>query len=203
MTLPTDPAEGDIAGPVLADYAAALYTEECQRGEAIESRGRTVISSAGVMVTLLLALAAVGTRTTAVKIAPGPLIFIAAAVSSFALSAITAVATAAPQSAHLINPNQFEIAIKTAWDRPKNAALKRITATRIQEIADIQRSNTRKAVMLLTAISLEALAIIFLAATVLWIIAGLCRASASYRVTNLVRFWCDPGLGGTLIFGLL
>ena len=173
MTLPAHSAD-DSAVPVLADYAALLYVEECQRGESLESRGRAVITSAGVMVTLLLALAAIATKTSALKIASGSLIFIAAAVSSFALAAIAAVATAAPQTAHLVAPDQFEMAIKSVWDRPRDVALKRITVTRVRQLTDAQRSNTRKAIVLLAAVSLEVVAIIFLATAVLRIAVRLC-----------------------------
>lgn len=168
MSTPPAGSPGGRGAKTLAGYVTEVVTAEHKRADSIEARGRSVISSAGALVTLLLALAAVGAKSKAVAIPSGAAALIAAAVLCFALAAVAAVATAAPQTAHLVEPAGFEAAIKAAWDRPKDAALKQVTATKVVELADAQRANNRKAIMLAAAVGLEALAVLLLAAAVAW-----------------------------------
>ncbi len=160
------------SGKLLADYVAQLLKDERERGESIESRSRTVISSSGALVTLLLALAAIGSKTTVVTISAGARAFVGSSVGAFALSAVLAFTTAIPQTAHLVDPARFSTEIRAAWERSEASALTRITATRIQELADVQRANTRKAWLVLVAVSFEALAVLLLAAAVVWTTTG-------------------------------
>jgi hypothetical protein len=164
-------AGADRSGTLLANYVKGLVDEERKHGNSLESRGRAVISSAGALVTLLLALAAVGSKTATVVVPTDARAFVGAAVGFFALAAAMAVATAAPQSARLVNPDTFNGEVRAAWARPADAALKRITATRIQELTDAQRTNTWKAVLLLAAVGAEAVAVLCLAIAVIWTVA--------------------------------
>lgn len=161
-------AGADRSATLLADYVSGLVREERKRGKSLESRGRAVINSAGALVTLLLALAAVGSKTTTVVVPTGARAFVGSAVGFFALAAVMAVATAAPQTAHLVNPDTFNGEVRAAWARPADAALKHITVTRIQELTDAQSTNTRKAVLLLAAVGAEAVAVLCLAISVIW-----------------------------------
>ena len=166
MTAPDSPD-----GPaVFAALVTELVTAEDDRRESLEKRGNSVITVSGTLVTLLLGLGAVVAGKGQFKVpeaARQPLSF---AVLAFVVAALLAIATYAPQPARITDPGELSRLLPTYWDQGADFALKKTTATRLQQLKSAQAANDFKARLLLGAVAAQVTAVIFLAWAVLTIL---------------------------------
>jgi hypothetical protein len=142
-----DDAEGGRA--VFAELIRELLAAEDERRESLEARGGSVITVSGALVTLLLGLAALATKEKSFTLPEAARDRLSIAVFAFVLAAL------------------LSTLLPTIWDRGTDFALKKATATRLEQLATTQTANDRKARALLGAVAAQVVAVLLLAWAVL------------------------------------
>ncbi|HEY7077248.1 MAG TPA: hypothetical protein VH418_17855 [Solirubrobacteraceae bacterium] len=162
----------DSAGsPALfASLVSELLAAEEKRRESLEARGGSVITVSGTLVTLLLGLAALVTKETTFHVPPAARDRLSVAVFAFVAAALLAIATYVPQPARIVDPAGLARLLPTIWDRGGDFALKKTTATRLEQLATTKAANDRKALALLGAVIAQVAALLLVAWAVLEIL---------------------------------
>ena len=163
----TDDSTGQSVYP---EFVKDLLASEDKRRESLESRGMSVITVSGTLVTLLLGLAALVTKRQDFVLPGTARNLVMAAVVVFVLAALLAMATYAPQSARITDPADLARALPKVWDRGVEFARQKTTMTRLEELAAMQRANDLKARALLSAVIVQVVAVLLLAASVIVIL---------------------------------
>jgi hypothetical protein len=161
----------DSPGEVLAEYVKEQAELEEKRRASLESRGVGVITVSSTLVTLLFGIAAVVTKSQ--DFAPTDEVRqrLSLALVLFASSAVVAIGTTVPLAIHSVDASALLPEIKALWSKDPDAIRKTTTATRIADLASVQRVNTVKSYILLTAVAVQVLAVIVLA----WSVSGILR----------------------------
>jgi hypothetical protein len=165
----TDGADGGEAdsGTVVTDLVRELLEAEDKRCESLESRGSSVITVSGTLVTLLFALAALVTEQEGFTLPDAARDRMSLAVVAFVVAALLAIATNARQPARITDPAALTKLLPELWVRDVDYAKKTATATRLEQLAVTQAANDRKALALLGAITAQVVAVLLLAWSVL------------------------------------
>ena len=168
---PSSGDDGDGDGDkVYADYVKDLLTAEDARRTTVEGRGAAVITSSGALVTLLLAFAALVTKREDFSLGTATRGLLAVSVVAFVVAALLAMATYAPQPTRIVDATRLKDELRELWDQSADFALKKTTATRLDQLDVSQRANDVKAWLLLAAISAEVLGVLLLAVGVVVIL---------------------------------
>lgn len=170
---PADPvADQPLASArdVYPEFVKELLEAEDKRRASIESRGVAVVTVSGTLVTLLLGIAALVTRAQAYQLRGSARAILLWAVVAFAVAALSAIATAVPQPQRITDPAALLPDIRARWNTSVDAALKKVTTTRLEQLAETQRSNNVKATALLTAVIAQVVAVALLAGAVVEIL---------------------------------
>lgn len=158
------------APTVFAALVVELVAAEDRRRESLEERGRSVITISGTLVTLLLGLAAVVKSRDSFKVVGAARPQLSFAVIAFVVAALLAIGTYAPQSARVTDPGEMSQLLPTYWNQDIDFALKKTTATRLEQLKSAQASNDFKAWLLLGAVAAQVAAVVLLAWAVLTIV---------------------------------
>lgn len=154
------------AGSVYLEYFTAILKSQDDRKASIESRGLSVITTSGALVTLLFGLTALLTKAQDYELpkqAHGPL---GVALALFGLAALLALASNMPLPGYKnADESQFK-AIFDEWDKPKDVAEKNVAYTRGQWYAAASKVNGWKANLLVGAITSEVFAMVAVAMAV-------------------------------------
>jgi hypothetical protein len=162
--------DGPGSPALFADLVGELLDAEDKRRASLEARGASVITVSGTLVTLLLGLAAVITNDKTFELPAGARDPLSLAVVAFVIAALLAIATAVPQRSRITDPAELGRLLPTIWDRGTDFAFKKATATRLQQLASMQRANDRKALALLGAVIAQVVAVLLLSWAVLEIL---------------------------------
>lgn len=155
---------------VFADYIKDVLADEDSRRATLESRGASVITASGALVTLLFALAALVTKQQNFTLGGWPRGLLSAGTVALVAAAILAIGTYAPRSTRLTDPIAFARQLPKLWEHDNDFARKKTTITRLVELANNQRVNDIKARLLLAAVAFEVLGVLFVASTVLMVL---------------------------------
>lgn len=162
-------AESGVAeyGSFLKDKLAA----EDARKASLEQRGLAVITTSGVLVTLLFGLGALSTKEAATfTLDPDAASVLAIALILFVGAAICALITNAPFLAYQeVSPEDLESRLEETPIRTTEEATEDIAVTRVSELKSAGQQNGRKALVLLAAMGLE-VAAVAATAIAIWII---------------------------------
>lgn len=158
-------------GEVLARFVESLVAEQEERKKSIEARGASVITSSGVLASLLLALVAFITRAEDFELpelAEAPLV---AALALFTLAGIAGVLSNAPAFYKGVDAKDVSGVLKNQWGLyTVDEARQMIAVTRSKQLASAKRWNQAKGYSLLIAQSLQMTAVAALAVAVLQIL---------------------------------
>lgn len=169
----TDTASGAAiatpAGPEFAAYVSEQLEAEEKRRTSLEARGLAVITTSGTVVTLLLALAALVTKSQDFQLPESAQPWVITAVVSFVAAAALGIAANAPQLYRAVDPRALELIIRERWSVPADDALKTLTATRLADLERAQKANDLKGWALLGAVVSQGVAIACLTISI-WII---------------------------------
>lgn len=158
----------DPAGPsALPDFAKDLLEAEDRRRESLESRGTSVITVSGTLVTLLLALGALVTKQKDFVLEGLARDLLTAAVVAFVVAALLAIATYAPQPTRVTDARVLSNELPEVWQWGEEHAAKRVTTTRLDQLATAQDANDLKAGLLLAAVLCQVAAVLLVAAAVI------------------------------------
>jgi hypothetical protein len=161
---------GEAEGPALiARFISELVGAEDKRRESLEARGGSVISVSGTLVTLLLGLAALVTEEKSFVLPEAARDRLTFAVVAFVIAVLLAIATYVPQPARITDPTALARIVPDLWERDADFAGKKITATRLEQLASMQATNDGKARALLGAVAAQVVAVALLA----WAVVGI------------------------------
>jgi hypothetical protein len=135
------------AGDVYGDLIANLLTLETTRKASIEQRGITVITSSGVLVSLLIALSAllIG-RNSETPLGVVSRSFIVAAVVAFVAAAGLGIAANTPRTYEGLSDEDLDrIVAKHSWSADEEEAALLVAQQRVQELKAAIKINNRKA----------------------------------------------------------
>jgi hypothetical protein len=135
------------------------------RKASFEQRGLAVITTSGVLVTLLFALAALSTKRSQTFVLPSSArTWLEIALVLFFLSAVTALVTNAPLIYQAVKVEDIRSRLKDP--RSKGEATKDIAFTRLSALESAKKVNSIKGWTLAAAMTLEALAVGCVAAAI-------------------------------------
>jgi hypothetical protein len=151
---------------VFPQFVKDLLTAEDKRHDSLDARGASIITVSGTLVTLLLAVAAFPGSHKGVRVGGDTQGILTVVVVAFVLAAVFAVATYAPQPARIVDAVDLRRTLPAVWDKGDGFATKKTTATYLDQLAVAQRTNDRKARLLLAAVAMQVVAVVGLAAAV-------------------------------------
>lgn len=155
-------------GPsVFASFVDKVLEDEDNRRDSIEARATSLLTMSGTLVTLLLALASFVLGKDAARLNDPASERIVLAALAFVLSALLAVLIRIPQPTRLVGPVAFAAELKAKWSYSADDAMKTVVATQLVQLDVTQRSNDRRALLLLGASVVQVAAIGLLAWAVL------------------------------------
>jgi hypothetical protein len=140
--------------------------EQDARKNSFEQRALAVITTSGALATLLLAFAALVTKSNEFELTSSARCLVVAATVAFATAALAAVATNLPLNYASVRAEQMGALVKERWGDEEAIAEQRITATLVNLIANAKKLNRIKGWLLFSAVTIEGLAVILLAIAV-------------------------------------
>jgi hypothetical protein len=155
--------------PVFPNFVNDLLTVEDKRRDSLEARGSSMITASATMVTLLVALGAFVTDRDDFQLPEGTKAPLSVAVVAFVVAAVLGTATYIPQPARMTDPVALSRLLPEYWSKGPDFAQKKITVTRLDQLASLQKANDRKAWALLAAVVAQLVAVGALA----WAVLGL------------------------------
>ena len=154
---------------VFPDFVKDLLTVEDKRRDSLEARGSSMITASATLVTLLVALGAFVTNRQGFQLPEATRAPLSVAVVAFVVAAVLGIATYIPQPARMTDPVALASLLPEYWPKGKDFAQKKITVTRLEQLATLQRTNDWKARALLAAVAAQLVAVGALA----WAVLGL------------------------------
>jgi hypothetical protein len=157
------------AGDVYGDLIANLLTLETTRKASIEQRGITVITSSGVLVSLLIALSAllIG-RNSETPLGAASRTLIVAAVVAFVVAAGFGIAANAPRTYEGLSDEDLDrIVAKHSWSASEEEAGLLVAQQRVRELKTAVKINNRKADYIQWAITAQVIGVGLVAAAII------------------------------------
>ncbi|MCZ7662716.1 MAG: hypothetical protein M5U22_07170 [Thermoleophilia bacterium] len=136
------------------------------RKASLEQRGIIVITTAGALATLLLAVAGVVTSQKDYGPPASVTPLLVATAAAFLFAALLALATNLPLRYREIDVPTTLAMMQAHWGETSTSALARTTATRAALLRGAQRANNMKSWLLVAALGCEAIALVLLVVVV-------------------------------------
>lgn len=171
MTVPAPPPGGstpDTGSVAYSDYVKALEDAETAKKSSLESRGISVITTSGTLVTLLFGLVAVLTSAKTFRFPAAARPYLALAMIFFAIACGLGIMVNLPLFYKRTDLTADDL--KRVWAWPIANARAKIAVTRLETISSARRANAVKAWLLLSAGIAETLALLSLFVAVLSIV---------------------------------
>lgn len=156
----------DSGGAIYADYIREQLTRQDERKASIERRGVNVITTSGVLVSLLFGLTTVLTGTANYQLPSGTKLWIYAALTCFVLAAVGGIVTNIPLFYSGVKPDGLKAATKRNWGDSVDVANLRVASTDVKLLATAQKLNSVKGWVLLGAVVAQMAAVVSLALAV-------------------------------------
>jgi hypothetical protein len=156
----------ESAGAAYSELIAEQLAEERSRKASLEARGLSVITTSGVLVTLVLGLAAIVTQAATFKLPEAANRLLVFAGALFVLAAVGGIGVNFPMPYREVGVTALRRLTELHWWNNKVAPARRRTAeARINVLAAARSANVWKVRFLLAALVLEVLAVVTLAAS--------------------------------------
>jgi hypothetical protein len=155
-----EPAGSKVnAGTVLSDYLESELSAEQARRESLERRGLAIVTVAGALTTLLLALPSALLRDRRVELSTSTRAAALAALAGFVLTVGAATSISLPRPTRLVSTDSLLDVAQESWWHTGDEVLQRIFGTRAEQLRQDQRANDRRGLLLVVASLCLALAI--------------------------------------------
>jgi hypothetical protein len=162
-----EPAEQPDGHAVYADYIKEQVDAQEARKLSLEQRGLAVITTSGVLVTLLFGLTALSVRRESTFVIPDTAAgLLIAALVFFVLAALLAILTNLPRPYEGVTVAALRQAVKERWDDSERVASEMVALTRLKMLASAKRNNDVKGRALVLAMGCEILAVALVGAAV-------------------------------------
>ena len=140
---------------VYGAFVDAELRAQDARKVSFEQRGLAVVTTSGVLVTLLFALASLSTQSKATFVLPhSARLWLVAALVVFVLAAVAALATNFPLPYEAVTSDEIEGRLKEPI-RSEYRAERDVALTRVKALRDAKEKNTTKGKLLFLAIGLR------------------------------------------------
>jgi hypothetical protein len=155
------------AGELARDFIAAELEVERSRKASFESRGFAVITTSGVLVTLLFGLAALVTSRKSFIPPDSVRWLLSAAAGFFVAAAALGIRSNAPARYLQVQPDSLAILVTPeVWGQPGADAGRELTAAQLTELEDARARNQGKGRIVLAAMALQLVAILLTTAAI-------------------------------------
>ena len=152
---------------IYADYIKEQLDAEEARKVSLEQRGLAVITTSGVLVTLLFGLTALSVRRATTFVVPDAAAgLLIGALVLFVLAALSAIVTNLPRSYEGVTVDALRQAVKERWEDGEAVAAEMVALTRLKMLASAKRNNDVKGWALVIAMGCEILAVALVGAAV-------------------------------------
>jgi len=166
---PVSPTSDPGGGEIYAAFIKSQLDYEQSRRSALEARASSIITSSGVLVTLLFGLVAVITKATNFRLPQDSHVWLVAAVLMFVVA--TGISIVMPLLAFPYATPEFDShQITQVWTHSTSIASANIAKAQLVSISTARQSNRHRALLIFYAGVFELLALITLAVAVILII---------------------------------
>jgi uncharacterized membrane protein YcjF (UPF0283 family) len=142
------------------EYIKELVDAQEARKTSLEQRGLAVISSSGVLVTLLFGLTALTVkRESTFAIPDWAAGFLIAALVFFILAALSAIVTNLPRGYEGVQVGGLRNAVNKRWEDDDATASRMVALTRLKVLASAKQKNEQKGIALVVGMLLEIIAV--------------------------------------------
>jgi len=164
----------EIAGQVVyAPLLESQLTEESSRKSSFEQRGVAVITTSGVLVSLLFGLAAVVTDAKGFALPGGSRVLLLVALILFILAAVGGIISNWPVKYLQVRIENLQRLVDAVnWSGPPKIASRRVAEAQVAILAHARRRNELKGYALIAAMITQVLAVVALAAAVALMLIG-------------------------------
>ena len=160
MTPAEDSDERAKGRSLYAEYIRELVDAQEARKASLEQRGLAVISTSGVLVTLLFGLTALSVRRESTFVIPdSAAAFLIAALVFFVLAALSAIFTNLPRGYQGVMVDGLRDAVKDRWEDSEATASRMVALTRLKTLASAKQMNEQKGIALVAGMSFEIIAV--------------------------------------------
>jgi hypothetical protein len=161
---PSPVTAAQIYGPIISEQ---IEREEARKSS-LEQRGLAVISTSGVLVSLLFALGAIGLpRSEAPGLPVLATVLLVAALLAFVAAAGLGLATNLPRAYQALALRDLRrMASLELWEKASGPAARRIAESQVEMIAAARKHNAAKAKLLRWAIAAETVGVGLIASSV-------------------------------------
>ena len=155
------------AGSIYASFIGDQLEDERSRRTSIEQRGLSVITTSGVLVTLLFGFSALVTGNASFRLENTARLFLELSLTSFVAAAVLGIITNWPLPYSPVGEEDLKRLIRPEfWHRSISPAARRVAEDQIETLVEMHRSDNFRGQVLLAAMVVEILAIILLACSV-------------------------------------
>jgi hypothetical protein len=154
------------AGAVFSEMVRDQLDQERRRKDSLEQRGIAVITSAGVLVALLLGIAGIVDKSQVVGLPDLVKVGALLALLLFAAAAVLGLFVNWAFQYDEPKADQIKDVMGTKWNAPAAGAAKFVAESYLTTVKSYRKRGDRKASLLLWALGLEAAAIVVLALAV-------------------------------------
>jgi len=160
---------GSIYGKVLDDEVS----RETARQQGIEQKGLAVITTSGVLVTLMFGLGALATNANQFVLPTVATPWLVTSVLLFLVAAVMAILTNWPGGYQALDQRSLlRMTGLVSWSGAADDASRRVAQAHVQIVLAARITNTRKALLLSTSIAAEVIAVIALAIAIVLVLSG-------------------------------
>lgn len=169
---PPAASDGEPGAAVYAAYITAQVASQEERKRSLEQRGLAVITTSGVLVSLLFGLTAVLTGAVGYHLPHASQGWILAALVCFVSAAIAAILTNVPLKYSGVTADALRKTIDERWEDSAGVAQREVALTEVKVIRRAKERNRLKGWTLVFAIAAEIAAVFCLAVAVAVILYG-------------------------------
>ena len=156
-------APDGIAGTATRRLLEDQIADERERRESLESRGAGVITTGGVIVSLVVGVAAAFTDPSKVDVPHVSLVLTYVALTSLLVAAVLAIAVVLPTKYQGVDPMSFVRLLEEHWwNAPLGPTDRRTAEAQLSVLISTRRANRDKAILLSFALGAEAIAVVLL-----------------------------------------
>jgi nitrate reductase NapE component len=160
-------AQSNEGRSIYAEYIKEQLDAQEARKVSLEQRGLAVITTSGVLVTLLFGLTALSVRRESTFVIPNAAAgLLIVALVFFVLAALCAIVTNLPRSYEAVTVDGLRRAVNERWEDSEAVASEMVALTRLKMLASAKKNNDAKGIALVIAMSLEILAVALVGAAV-------------------------------------
>lgn len=148
------------AGEVAREFIQGELGAERVLKSSLETRGSTIITTSGALVTLLFGLAAVVTKSPNFVLPEGTHWLLVVAAALFISAAVLGIVVNAPISYLRVVLDDIAVFVTTrmVWDRDGVEVDRQLTHAQLVELVDVRRRNQTKGWLVVAAMSAQATA---------------------------------------------